>query len=68
MRNLLADWFENRTGLPSRLRAMRDEPLPSGPRWGYVCGSALLAILLNRIAVAVSGRDAPRVESQHRHC
>lgn len=31
-------------------------------------GIALLAILLNRIAVAVSGRDAPRVERQHRHC
>ncbi|WP_165064172.1 cytochrome b N-terminal domain-containing protein [Paludisphaera rhizosphaerae] len=46
MRNLLADWFENRTGLPSRLQSMRDEPLPAGPRWGYVCGSALLAILL----------------------
>lgn len=46
MRKLLADWFEDRTGLGGRLQAMRSEPLPAGPRWGYVCGSALLAILL----------------------
>ncbi|WP_240911134.1 cytochrome b N-terminal domain-containing protein [Paludisphaera soli] len=46
MRKLLVDWFEDRTGLNGRLRALRDEPLPAGPRWGYVCGSALLAILL----------------------
>ena len=46
MRNLLADWFEDRTGVPGRLRSMREEPLPSGLRWRYVCGSALLSILL----------------------
>ncbi|MDG3006540.1 cytochrome b N-terminal domain-containing protein [Paludisphaera mucosa] len=46
MRKLLADWFEDRTGLSGPLRSMREEPLPAGPRWRYVCGSALLAILL----------------------
>ena len=46
MRKLIADWFEDRTGLGSRLRSIREEPLPAGPRWGYVCGSALLAVLL----------------------
>jgi len=46
LRKLIADWFEDRTGLGSRLRSMRDEPLPAGPRWRYVSGSALLAILL----------------------
>jgi len=46
LRKLIADWFEDRTGLGSRLRSMREERLPGGPRWGYVCGSALLAVLL----------------------
>ncbi|AMV36736.1 cytochrome b N-terminal domain-containing protein [Planctomyces sp. SH-PL62] len=46
MRNTLVDWIQDRTGLYGPLRSMRDEPLPAGPRWGYVCGSALLAILL----------------------
>jgi len=46
LRKLIADWFEDRAGLGSRLRSMREEHLPAGPRWGYVCGSALLAVLL----------------------
>ncbi|WP_337177349.1 cytochrome bc complex cytochrome b subunit [Paludisphaera sp.] len=46
MRKLIAEWFEDRTGLGSRLRAIREEPLPAGPRWRYASGSALLAILL----------------------
>jgi len=46
LRNLLADWFQDRTGVPGAVQSLRDEPLPAGPRWRYVCGSALLAVLL----------------------
>ena len=37
----MAGWLEARTGLPSALKRLADEPVPGGARWSYVFGSAL---------------------------
>jgi ubiquinol-cytochrome c reductase cytochrome b subunit len=42
----LLQWLEERTGLPSALKRILDHPIPGGPRWAYVLGSAVLFCLL----------------------
>ena len=41
----LADWLEDRTGLPGALRRVLEEPVPGGARWSFVLGSAVLFTL-----------------------
>ena len=46
----LHDWLDERTGYRAALRRAADAPLPGGPRFSYVWGSALaLALLLEAI-------------------
>lgn len=46
----LGDWLDERTGYRAALRRAADAPLPGGPRFSYVWGSALaLALLLEAI-------------------
>ncbi|MEE9231615.1 MAG: cytochrome b N-terminal domain-containing protein [Acidobacteriota bacterium] len=41
----LTDWLEERTGLPSVLRKILEEPVPGGARWSYVLGSSIVFVL-----------------------
>jgi len=44
--NHLAGWLDSRTGYKAILRSLLDAPIPGGPRWRYVLGSALASTFL----------------------
>ena len=46
MRNLLADWIDDRTAYRSLVRTFSAEIIPGGARWRYIFGSTLFAIFL----------------------
>jgi ubiquinol-cytochrome c reductase cytochrome b subunit len=46
LRNQLADWFNDRTGLRDSVRSLAEETLSGGARWRYVFGSALASVFL----------------------
>jgi len=48
------DWFNQRIGLEKLLHEALDEPIPGGPRFAYVFGSALLAVFLLQIVTGVA--------------
>ncbi len=41
MFNAIANWFDDRTGYRALVHEALEEPIPGGPRWRYVFGSAL---------------------------
>lgn len=49
----LGDWIDERTGMRALVSAALDEPIPGGPRWAYVFGSALLTTLLLQAVTGV---------------
>jgi ubiquinol-cytochrome c reductase cytochrome b subunit len=51
---LLFNWFNQRMGLEKLLHEALDEPIPGGPRFAYVFGSALLAIFLLQVVTGVA--------------
>src|SRR5487761_917162 len=53
-RGRMFDWFNQRIGLEKLLHEALDEPIPGGPRFAYVFGSALLAVFLLQIVTGVA--------------
>ncbi|MGH9432483.1 MAG: cytochrome b N-terminal domain-containing protein [Terriglobia bacterium] len=66
-RGRLFDWFDQRMGLEKLLHEALDEPIPGGPRFAYVFGSALLAVFLLQIlsGVALLFYYTPSVDHAH---
>ena len=66
-RGRLFEWFNERIGLEKLLHEALDEPIPGGPRFAYVFGSALLAVLLLQIltGVALLFYYGPTVDHAH---
>ena len=46
MRNVIADWVDDRTGYRALSRKYASEILPGGARWRYIFGSAIFSIFL----------------------
>lgn len=63
----LFDWFDQRIELGKHLDALLREPIPGGPRYAYVFGSALLAVFLLQIltGIAMLFYYAPTVDHAH---
>ena len=66
-RGRLFDWFDQRMGLQKLLHEALDEPIPGGPRFAYVFGSALLAVFLLQIlsGIALLFYYTPSVDHAH---
>jgi len=47
------DWFEDRTGLVSKLKPIMEHPVPKESKWAYVFGSATLFSFVLQIATGV---------------
>jgi ubiquinol-cytochrome c reductase cytochrome b subunit len=45
----LGSWFDQRTGAARLLHESLDEPIPGGPRFAYVFGSALLFLFVSQV-------------------
>ena len=54
MRDLVYKWFDRRLGLTSLSKALLDEPIPGGPSFVYVFGSALLFIFTLQVITGLS--------------
>jgi ubiquinol-cytochrome c reductase cytochrome b subunit len=50
----IAQWFEDRTGLWQRIKALAVHPVPPGVGWSYVFGSATLAIFLVQVVTGIA--------------
>ena len=46
MRNLIADWVDDRTGYRALFRTFSDEIIPGGARWRYIFGTGIFSIFL----------------------
>src|SRR6185312_13681004 len=44
--NTLANWLDDRTGLPSLIRRVLERPVPGGARWGHALGFALASTVV----------------------
>ncbi|MFO0950376.1 MAG: cytochrome b N-terminal domain-containing protein [Isosphaeraceae bacterium] len=53
MRNVLANWFDNRTGYRALVHEALEEPVPGGARWRYVFGSALSSVFFIQAATGI---------------
>jgi ubiquinol-cytochrome c reductase cytochrome b subunit len=49
----LVDWFDNRTGVRSLVKAALYEPIPGGSRWRYVWGSTLVMAFVTQVITGI---------------
>ena len=49
----VTDWFEERTGLISKIKPILEHPVPKESKWAYVFGSATLFSFILQIATGV---------------
>ena len=54
MREMVYNWFDRRLGLSSLSKTLLDEPIPGGPSFVYVFGSALLFLFTIQVVTGFS--------------
>lgn len=65
--NGIYKWFDERMGLRQLAHFALDEPIPGGPRFAYIFGSALLAVFLLQVlsGIALMLYYVPSVDHAH---
>src|SRR5580698_10444281 len=47
-------WLDQRTGLDTIARSILEEPIPGGPRWAYVFGSARWFLFFSQVLTGLA--------------